>query len=69
MEAVHCTWYTVDMHRLNSMLFRADDGDYNITLHYVSSKSYTGVDRKLKGENVVAIIKTDEGKFIALVEE
>ena len=69
MEAVHCTWYPVDMDRLKSMLFRADDGDYNIILHYVSSKSYTGVDRKLKGENVVAIIKTDEGKFIALVEE
>ena len=35
----------------------------------VKAKSFTGVERKLKGREIVAILKVDENEFIAFVEE
>ena len=48
----------------------------SITIHtsevrtvFLSVKNYSGVIRKLKGQNVIAIIKLDDGKFMAFIEE
>ena len=69
MGAVHYPWYTVVMSLLKSILLRTDDEDYEITTHFVVANTFIGVERKLKGKNIITIIKTDEGEFIALVEE
>ena len=69
MGAVHCTWYTVVMNVLKEILLKTDEEDYKITTRFVVANTFTGVERKLKGQNIITIIKIDEGEYIALVEE
>ena len=69
MGAVHYPWYTVVMSLLKSILFKMDDEEHEITTRFVVANTFMGVERKLKGQNIITIIKTDEGEFIALVEE
>jgi hypothetical protein len=69
LGAVHYPRYTVDMNRLREILFKTDEEDYKITTHFVVANTYLGVVRKLKRKNIVAIIKIEEGNFIALTEE
>ncbi len=69
MGAVHCTWYTVVMNVLQSILFKMGDEEHEITTRFVVANTFMGVERKLKGQNIITIIKIDEGEYIALVEE
>ena len=69
MGAVHYPWYTVVMSLLKSILFELDDEEHEITTRFVVAYTFMGVERKLKGQNIITIIKTDEGEYIALVEE
>jgi len=69
LGAVHCTWYTVVMNVLRSILFKTGDEEHEITTRFVVANTFMGVERKLKGQNIITIIKIDEGEYIALVEE
>jgi hypothetical protein len=69
LGAVHCTWYTVVMNVLQSILFKMGDEEHEITTRFVVANTFMGVERKLKGQNIITIIKIDEGEYIALVEE
>ena len=69
MGAVHYPWYTVVMNVLRSILFKTDDEEHEITTRFVVANTFMGVERKLKGQNIITIIKIDEGEYIALVEE
>ena len=69
MGAVHYPWYTVVMNVLKEILLKTDEEDYKITTRFVVANTFTGVERKLKGQNIITIIKIDEGEYIALVEE
>ena len=69
MGAVHYPWYTVVMSLLKSILFKMDDEEHEITTRFVVANTFMGVERKLKGQNIITIIKIDEGEYIALVEE
>jgi|TARA_R110000787_G_scaffold273147_1_gene380769 hypothetical protein len=57
------------MSNLQSITIRTSDDNYNIKAVVLAVKNYSGVVRKMKGQDVVAIIKLDEGKFMAFVEE
>ena len=46
-----------------------DDEDIEIRTPIIKSKSFTGVERKLKGEHIIAILRIDDDKYIAFVEE
>jgi hypothetical protein len=69
LGAVHYPWYTVVMSLLKSILFKMDDEEHEITTRFVVANTFMGVERKLKGQNIITIIKIDEGEYIALVEE
>jgi hypothetical protein len=69
LGAVHYPWYTVVMSLLKSILLKTEEEDYEFTTHFVVANTFMGVERKLKGQNIITIIKTDEGEYIALVEE
>lgn len=45
------------------------DYDIDIRTEVVKAKSLTGVDRKFKGEHLIAVLKIDENTYIAFVEE
>jgi hypothetical protein len=45
------------------------DEEHEITTRFVVANTFMGVERKLKGQNIITIIKIDEGEYIALVEE
>tara|TARA_R110000803_G_scaffold47323_1_gene98755 strand:- start:238 stop:411 length:174 start_codon:yes stop_codon:yes gene_type:complete len=57
------------MNVLKEILLKTDEEDYKITTRFVVANTFTGVERKLKGQNIITIIKIDEGEYIALVEE
>jgi len=57
------------MNVLRSILFKTDDEEHEITTRFVVANTFMGVERKLKGQNIITIIKIDEGEYIALVEE
>jgi hypothetical protein len=46
-----------------------DDEDIEIRTPIINAKSFTGVERKLKGEYIIAILRIDDDKYIAFVEE
>jgi hypothetical protein len=46
-----------------------DDEAIEIRTLVVRAKSYTGVERKLKGEYIIAILRIEEEKYMAFVEE
>ena len=57
------------MSKLESITIRTSDERYEIKAVILSVKNYSGVIRKLKEQNVIAIIKLDDGKFMAFIEE
>tara|TARA_R110002012_G_scaffold66284_1_gene173234 strand:+ start:666 stop:839 length:174 start_codon:yes stop_codon:yes gene_type:complete len=57
------------MGNLQSIIIRTTDERYEIKAVILSVKNYSGVIRKLKGQNVIAIMKIDEEKFMAFIEE
>lgn len=57
------------MSDLKMITIQTSDDDYIIKTVILLVKNYSGVVRKLKGQNVVAIIKLDEGKYMAFIEE
>jgi len=46
-----------------------DDEDIEIRTPIIKAKSFTGVERKLKGEHIIAILRIDDDKYMAFVEE
>ena len=71
MEAIPCTCYPVRiiMSELRSIDIRTTGDTFEIKVVVIAVKNYSGVVRKLKGRNVVAIVKLDEGSFMAFIEE
>ena len=59
----------ITMGNLESITIRTTDERYEIKAVILSVKNYSGVIRKLKGQNVIAIMKIDEEKFMAFIEE
>ena len=57
------------MSKLESITIRTSDERYEIKAVILSVKNYSGVIRKMKGQNVIAIMKIDEEKFMAFTEE
>ena len=46
-----------------------EDGEMVIDTPTIKAKSFTGVERKLKGKEIVAILNINPNQFIAFVEE
>lgn len=63
------TLLVITMGNLQSIIIRTTDERYEIKAVILSVKNYSGVIRKLKGQNVIAIMKIDEEKFMAFIEE
>jgi|TARA_R110000782_G_scaffold96654_2_gene181223 hypothetical protein len=59
----------ITMSKLESITIRTSDERYDIKAVILSVKNYSGVIRKLKQQNVIAIIKIDDGKYMAFIEE
>jgi|TARA_R110000824_G_scaffold253059_2_gene441932 hypothetical protein len=57
------------MSELRSIDIRTTSDTFQIKVVVIAVKNYSGVVRKLKGRNVVAIVKLDEGSFMAFIEE
>ena len=56
------------MSKLESITIQTSDERYDIKAVILSVKNYSGVIRKLKQQNVIAIIKIDDGKYMAFIE-
>jgi len=63
------TLLVITMGKLESIIIRTSDERFEIKAVILSVKNYSGVVRKMKGQNVIAIMKIDEGKFMAFIEE
>jgi len=63
------TLLVITMGNLESIIIRTSDERFDIKVVILSVKNYSGIVRKLKGQNVIAIMKIDEGKFMAFIEE
>ena len=59
----------ITMSELKSIIIRTSDERFEIKAVILSVKNYSGVIRKLKQQNVIAIIKIDDGKYMAFIEE
>ena len=64
---LHCLEIT--MSKLESITIHTSDERYEVRTVFLSVKNYSGVIRKLKQQNVIAIIKIDDGKYMAFIEE
>ena len=53
---------------LKSIIVETTEGDFQVDTHVVKAKSFTGVERKFKGEHIVAMLKIDEDQFMVFVE-
>jgi len=56
------------MQGLKSIILETTEGDFQVDTHVVKAKSFTGVERKFKGEHIIAILKIDEDQFMVFVE-
>ena len=56
----------ITMSELKSIIIRTSDERFEIKAVILSVKNYSGVIRKLKGQNVIAIMKIDEEKTMSL---
>ena len=63
------TLLVITMGKLESIIIRTSDERFEIKAVILSVKNYSGVIRKMKGQNVIAIMKIDEEKFMAFTEE
>jgi hypothetical protein len=57
------------MESLKSIILETADEDIKVDLHTLKAKSFTGVERKLKGKHIIAILRIDDDKYMAFVEE
>ena len=55
--------------RLKSITFDSTEGEFVIDTPTVEAKSFTGAERKMKGKNVIAMVKIDDNKFLVFVED
>ena len=56
------------MQGLKSIILETTEGDFQVDTHVVKAKSFTGAERKFKGEHIVAILKGDVDEFMVFVE-
>ena len=57
------------MSELRSIDIKTSDNRFKINVVVLSVKNYSGVVRKMKGKNVIAIVKIEEGSYMAFTEE
>ena len=54
---------------LRSIDIKTSDNRFKINVVVLKVKNYSGVVRKMKGKNVIAIVKIEEGSYMAFTEE
>ena len=54
---------------LKKIIIDSTDGEFVVETPIVKAKSFTGVERKLKGKEIVAIVKISEEDFLVFIEE
>ena len=47
------------MKSLKSIILKTTDGDYQVNTHLVKMKSLASIERKFKGQNIIAIFRID----------
>jgi hypothetical protein len=57
------------MSDLRSIDIKTSDNRFKINVVVLRVKNYSGVVRKMKGKNVIAIVKIEEGSYMAFTEE
>jgi|TARA_R110000796_G_scaffold147727_1_gene264576 hypothetical protein len=57
------------MSELRSIDIKTSDNRFKINVVVLKVKNYSGVVRKMKGKNVIAIVKIEEGSYMAFTEE
>ena len=57
------------MSELRSIDIKTSDNRFKINVVVLKVKNYSGVVRKMKGKNVIAIVKIEEGIYMAFTEE
>ena len=57
------------MSQLRSIDIKTSDNRFKINVVVLKVKNYSGVVRKMKGKNVIAIVKIEEGSYMAFTEE
>jgi|TARA_R110000751_G_scaffold38969_1_gene92988 hypothetical protein len=57
------------MSELRSIDIKTSDNRFKINVVVLRVKNYSGVVRKMKGKNVIAIVKIEEGSYMAFTEE
>tara|TARA_R110000751_G_scaffold255714_1_gene355254 strand:+ start:132 stop:308 length:177 start_codon:yes stop_codon:yes gene_type:complete len=57
--------------KIKSILIDTDEGHFFIGTSVIKAKTFTGVERKLKGKNIVAMVKIDDDddEFLVFIEE
>jgi len=66
LHSVPCLEKDMNLQQIKLVL---DDEDIEIRTSIIKAKSFTGVERKLKGEHIIAILRIDDDKYMAFVEE
>ena len=56
------------MKSLKSIILETTHGDYQVNTHLVKMKSLASIERKFKGQNIIAIFRIDEDQFMVFVE-
>lgn len=55
---------------LKKIILDGSDGETAVLVpEKVKAKSFTGVERKLKGRDIIAILKTDHNEYLVFLEE
>ena len=57
------------MSELRSIQIKTSDQKFQIRAVYLAVKNFSGVVRKMKGQNIIGIVKLEEGRYLAFVEE
>ena len=55
--------------RLKSITFDSTDEQFVIETTEVKAKSFTGVERRVKNQDVVAMVKLDDERFLVFFEK
>ena len=57
------------MSELRSIQVKTSDQKFQIRAVYLAVKNFSGVVRKMKGQDIIGIVKLEEGRYLASVEE
>ena len=57
------------MSELRSIQIKTSDQKFQIRAVYLAVKNFSGVIRKMKGQDIIGIVKLEEGRYLAFVEE